>query len=156
MGQNIVYSFLVAGIVRCFLITSNFAQSIRNRVEISTPLNSWKRSMIDLFLFFCGWMKILWLNSDCLYLIYLFSVQEGAFLYKNNVNPYSGDLYHENPLILYASNFLIQNAGAYIPYIFVACDLFCAFLLYRMAKELIPQMVSGLFSWHVSVFYQSH
>lgn len=73
---------------------------------------------------------------------YLISVQEGAFLYKNNVNPYSGDLYHENPLILYASNFLIQNAGKFIPYLFVACDLFCAFLLYRMAKELIPQMVS--------------
>lgn len=73
---------------------------------------------------------------------HLISVQEGAFLYKNNVNPYSGDLYHENPLILYASNFLIQSAGKFIPYLFVACDLFCAFLLYRMAKELIPQMVS--------------
>lgn len=48
-------------------------------------------------------------------LICLISVQEGAFLYKNNVNPYSGDLDHENPLI--------QSAGQFIPYLFVACDL---------------------------------
>lgn len=74
-------------------------------------------------------------------LFWFISVQEGAFLYDNNVNPYSGDLYHENPLILYASNFLIRNAGPFIPYLFVGCDLLCAFLLFRMAKELIAQMV---------------
>ncbi|XP_055296370.1 phosphatidylinositol glycan anchor biosynthesis class U protein [Sitodiplosis mosellana] len=113
MSQNLLFSFGLAGIVRCFLITSNFAETIRNRVEVSTPLNSWKR------------------------------IQEGAFLYENNINPYSGDLYHENPLILYASNFLIRNASPFIPYLFVGCDLLCAFLLFRMAKVLIAQMFVG-------------
>lgn len=70
------------------------------------------------------------------------AVKEGAFLFENNINPYSGDLYHENPLILYASNFLIRNASPFIPYLFVACDLLCAFLLFRMAKHFIAQMVS--------------
>lgn len=73
-------------------------------------------------------------------------------MYKNNINPYSGDLYHENPLILYASNFLIQNVGSFVPYLFVACDLFCAFLLFRMAKGLIAQMVS-LFGGILELFY---
>lgn len=77
-----------------------------------------------------------------------FSVQEGAFLYANNINPYTGDLYHENPLILYASNFLIRTASPFIPYLFVGCDLLCAFLLFRMAKDLIAQMVSKLYSFY--------
>lgn len=80
-------------------------------------------------------------------------VQEGAFLYENNINPYSGDLYHENPLILYASNFLIRNAAPIIPYLFVGCDLLCAFLLFRMAKDLIAQMVSK--SYHIFLFYRN-
>lgn len=46
MSQNLLFSFGLAGIVRCFLITSNFAETIRNRVEVTTPLNSWKRSKI--------------------------------------------------------------------------------------------------------------
>lgn len=71
----------------------------------------------------------------------MIAVQEGAFLYEHNINPYSGDLYHENPLILFASNFLIRNAGPLIPYLFVACDLLCAFLLFKMAKYFTAEMV---------------
>lgn len=44
MTQNLLLSFGLAGILRLFLFGSNFAESIRNRIEVSTPLNSWKRS----------------------------------------------------------------------------------------------------------------
>lgn len=73
-------------------------------------------------------------------------------MYENNVNPYSGDLYHENPLILYASNFLIRKAAPFIPYLFVACDLLCAFLLFRMAKDLTAQMVCSTFLCKIPYF----
>lgn len=43
MIQNLVVSFGVAGIIRLLLFSSNFAESIRNHIEVSTPLNSWKR-----------------------------------------------------------------------------------------------------------------
>lgn len=66
-------------------------------------------------------------------------------MYENNVNPYLGDLYHENPLILYASNLLIRYASPIVPYLFVGCDLLCAFLLYRMAKDFIAQQVRFFF-----------
>lgn len=51
MIQNLVVSFGVAGIIRLLLFSSNFAESIRNHIEVSTPLNSWKRRK---FLPFCS------------------------------------------------------------------------------------------------------
>lgn len=139
MTQNLLFSFGLAGIVRLVLISSNFANSIRNRVEVSTPLNSWKRSellIINLFIFFFLVFPKISRIFDSI------AVQEGAFLYDIGVNPYSGDLYHENPIILYASNFLIHTIGTFLPYLFVGCDLLCAFTLYQMAKALIAEMVN--------------
>lgn len=49
MAHNLLLSFGLAGIVRYILIISNYAETIQNRVEITTPLNSWKRSKISLF-----------------------------------------------------------------------------------------------------------
>lgn len=135
MTQNLLFSFGLAGIVRLFLISSNFADSIRNRIEVTTPLNSWKKSK------FCVFRSSKWLTNQ---FILNFSVKEGAFLYEHGINPYSGDLYHENPLILFISNFLIRNTSPFIPYLFVGGDLLCAFLLHRMSKNLIAQLVSSV------------
>lgn len=63
-------------------------------------------------------------------------------MYGNGFDPYAGDLYHENPLILYVSHFLINNAAALIPSFFIIADLVCASLLYKMAKTFTTKMVS--------------
>lgn len=44
MSSSVLKIFVAAAFLRWLLMTSNFSTAIRNRVEISTPLNSWKRS----------------------------------------------------------------------------------------------------------------
>lgn len=44
MAINLMISFTVAAMLRCLLMSSNISNLIQNRVEVSTPLNSWKRS----------------------------------------------------------------------------------------------------------------
>ncbi|KAG4074147.1 hypothetical protein HA402_014352 [Bradysia odoriphaga] len=110
MSINITTSFVIAGLIRFLLIISKYAQIIQNRIEISTPLNSWKR------------------------------VSEGAFMYNANINPYTGDMYHENPLILVATNFLINKTPLVIPYLIIALDLAAGWLLYKMAQRFIHEM----------------
>lgn len=69
-------------------------------------------------------------------------VREGAHLYKAGIDPYAGDLYHENPLILITSNFLINYLEPFIPYVFILCDLVCGALLFQMAKNFSRKMVN--------------
>lgn len=47
MTENLLPSFAIAGAIRYLLIISKYADIIRNRIEISTPLNSWKRGNIN-------------------------------------------------------------------------------------------------------------
>lgn len=125
-------SFVIAGIIRYLLIVSKYSTLIQNRVEVSTPLNSWKRGKYH---------KIK--NPQYIFnlLIVLKTVKEGAFLYNAGINPYSGDMYHENPLILVASNWLLTHCSQLIPLLFISIDLLVAMLLFFMAKRFIKEMV---------------
>lgn len=76
-----------------------------------------------------------------LFLIIIHTVQEGAYLYNNGINPYIGDMYHENPFILIVSSQLINYLPGFIPIIFVGLDLMVGILLFFMAKNFIKQMV---------------
>ncbi|XP_050716806.1 phosphatidylinositol glycan anchor biosynthesis class U protein-like isoform X1 [Eriocheir sinensis] len=100
--------------VRLWLMNSSGADFITKRVEFSTPLNSWKR------------------------------VEEGVFLYSQGIPVYSGGVFHETPLCLLVSNFLIRTWQSYLPLVFVACDLLTAACLATVAasygrKQLIEQ-----------------
>lgn len=111
LNEKVLVTLLFAGCIRYFLITSKFAQVIKNRIEVSTPLNSWKR------------------------------VEEGAFLYGNGVDPYAGDVYHENPLVLVGTHFLIEHFSQFIPILFVFLDLLTGVLLYLTAKMTFNELV---------------
>lgn len=151
MLKNLVFSFGVAGILRLFLLSSNFADSIRNRIEVSTPLNSWKRRK----LFEKNRKKTKFLHIR-FFVWVSYTVKEGAFLYDNGIDPYAGDIYHESPLFLYLSSFLLRNFNSYIPYFFVGCDLLSAFLLYRMARTFVAQaVIDFIFIYSLSFFYQT-
>lgn len=104
MRKKLVLYLFLAAVLRYFLIISKFERIIRNRVEISTPLNSFKR------------------------------VQEGAYLYKHGINPYSGDLVHEVPTILLGLSWVLNNCECLLPFLFIALDLLTAFFLYEMTK----------------------
>lgn len=68
-------------------------------------------------------------------------MREGAFMYNAKINPYTGDMYHENPLILVATNFLINKTPHAIPYLIILLDLAAGWLLYKMAQRFILEMV---------------
>ncbi|GAB0098215.1 phosphatidylinositol glycan anchor biosynthesis, class U [Sergentomyia squamirostris] len=111
VAKNLSVSFLIAGTIRHLLMLSTFAPYIRDRVEVSTPLNSWKR------------------------------VLEGAHLHERGVDPYSGDMYHENPLILVTTNFLIKNLSPFIPGMFVLIDLLSALFIFGMARIVARELL---------------
>ncbi|RWS15875.1 phosphatidylinositol glycan anchor biosynthesis class U protein-like protein [Dinothrombium tinctorium] len=85
--------------IRLLFLNSSYQKDISERVEISTPVNSWKRGI------------------------------EGTYLLKKGISPYEGDTFHETPIFLYFYSFLIDHCFDWIPVIFVLCDVFTALSL---------------------------
>ncbi|KAF2641699.1 CDC91 cell division cycle 91-like protein [Massarina eburnea CBS 473.64] len=77
-GQQKALLFGVAAAVRLLLFTAfpSLPTLLDGRVEVSTPVSSFKR------------------------------LQEGLFLYTHNVSPYDGGVYHQAPLLLPLFSFL--------------------------------------------------
>lgn len=99
-----VAKYIVAGFVRYWLIHIDYWQTIANRVEIATPLNSWKR------------------------------LTEGVYLYDHNINPYEGDAFHESPIMLILFHWLMKKVPYLLPLLFTLLDLLTAHLLYRTSR----------------------
>ncbi|KAE9543022.1 hypothetical protein AGLY_002933 [Aphis glycines] len=105
MEKLLVFVYSIGILIRIYLSFSDFSTSIADRVEVSTPLNSWKR------------------------------VIEGVSLYNENLNPYDGDLFHETPLALvFFSNLTSTFSDFYVSLVFIMCDLMTAFVLYYTSK----------------------
>ncbi|XP_034101536.1 phosphatidylinositol glycan anchor biosynthesis class U protein [Drosophila albomicans] len=100
---------LLGGAVRLYFSRTSVAALIGNRVEFATPLNSYKR------------------------------MQEGVFLLHQGIDPYSGDLVHETPLVLKAISSLFLNYAAFLPLLYILCDLCTATLLYSMSRSFVAQ-----------------
>lgn len=110
MGVKLKY--FMAGLLRCWLIHLDFWNILANRVEIATPLNSWKRLI------------------------------EGVYLYDHKINPYDGDSFHESPIMLLVFHFFLRNVPYLLPLIFTLLDLITAHLLYRTAKGFVRVIMS--------------
>uniref|UniRef100_A0A672ZPJ4 Phosphatidylinositol glycan anchor biosynthesis, class U n=1 Tax=Sphaeramia orbicularis TaxID=375764 RepID=A0A672ZPJ4_9TELE len=80
MAAPLTVVLIVAVTVRACLFRSSLADLIAERVEVVSPLNAWKR------------------------------VVEGLALLDLGVSPYSGDVFHETPLIIYLFHFLVDYA----------------------------------------------
>ncbi|KAF5306015.1 hypothetical protein FQR65_LT07508 [Abscondita terminalis] len=103
MGTLVIY--FLGAFVRYWLITSEYQNVIAERIEISTPLNSWKR------------------------------VTEGLHLLDLDIYPYIGDTLHESPLHLLGYNYLVKTFGSYLHLVFIISDLVTAHLLYLSSKK---------------------
>ncbi|CAH2238203.1 jg11485 [Pararge aegeria aegeria] len=103
----LIIKYIVACLVRYWLIHTDYWQTIANRVEIATPLNSWKRLI------------------------------EGVHLYDNGINPYEGDSFHESPIMLILFHFLLKKVPYLLPVIFVVLDALTAHILYKASKVFI-------------------
>ncbi|XP_014255286.1 phosphatidylinositol glycan anchor biosynthesis class U protein [Cimex lectularius] len=110
MGRYVIPLQLLLGfVIRMGLISSQYREVIADRVEISTLLNSWKR------------------------------VTEGVSLYRFGISPYSGDIFHENPIALYFCDFMINSIPGCIGVVFVLTDLMTALVLYLTAKDYMEE-----------------
>ncbi|CAN7990718.1 unnamed protein product [Ixodes pacificus] len=100
-------------LLRLALIYTSIGKRISDRVEVSTPLNSWRR------------------------------VTEGLYLQRMRMSPYDGDVFHEPPLSLALYDGLTRALGdPYLPLFFVICDLVTALLLSGAAKKGMQFMVA--------------
>lgn len=75
--------FAAAAVLRLavFLVFPNIADLLTGQVEVSTPVSSFKRRTSSSILLTHLTNKVL--------------VQEGLFLYKRNVSPYDGGVFHQ-------------------------------------------------------------
>jgi len=78
------------------MFKSGFSDSLSDRVEISTPINSWKR------------------------------VVEGVHLYQRSQSPYEGDIFHETPIGLVFYTYLQQLNPILLQVVFILCDILTA------------------------------
>jgi len=119
--------FGAAAAVRLLLFTSfpGLPDLLTGRVEISTPVTSFKRCMN-------GPLTCTFLHkaNQC-------AVQEGLFLYEHNVSPYDGGVYHQAPFLLTLFSLLPSSAAypifTYLLYIMV--DILSANALMQIADS---------------------
>ncbi|MBN3291171.1 PIGU protein, partial [Polypterus senegalus] len=101
MAASLVLVLLIAVTVRAVLFRSSLAEIIAERVEVVSPLNGWKR------------------------------VVEGLALLDLGVSPYSGDVFHETPLMIYLFHFVID----YSEIVFMIADAITAVALYLAVQD---------------------
>ncbi|KAE8741080.1 hypothetical protein FOCC_FOCC013336 [Frankliniella occidentalis] len=109
--KSLCLEYGFALILRIWLYNSEFKATVSGRVEVSTPINSWKK------------------------------VTEGVALYKDGINPYSGDMFHESPVGLVIYSQLIDQATPYLSAIFIIFDLLTGHLLYLTAVEYMKHLM---------------
>lgn len=77
---------------------------------------------------------------------------EGVALYKDGINPYDGDIFHESPVGLALYSQLIDYASSYLPAVFIIVDLVTGHLLYLTAVEYMKHLVGFIFPYTVELF----
>ncbi|KAH7001531.1 GPI transamidase subunit PIG-U [Ilyonectria destructans] len=106
-GKASVYAG--AALLRLFLFLAfpGLPDLLTGRVEISTPVTSFKR------------------------------LQEGLFLYTNNVSPYDGGVYHQAPLLLPLFSLLpdVKAWSIFTHLLYIVVDLLSADALYNIANS---------------------
>ncbi|KAG5753374.1 hypothetical protein H9Q69_001658 [Fusarium xylarioides] len=90
-----------------FLAFPGLPDLLTGRVEISTPVTSFKR------------------------------LQEGLFLYTNNVSPYDGGVFHQAPLLLPLFSLLpdVKSWPIFTHLLYIAVDLLSAEALHKIAES---------------------
>lgn len=73
-------------------------------------------------------------------------MQEGAHLYDHEVDPYQGDVFHENPLVLIGANFLLKNFAGLMPTLFILLDLLTAVFIFYATKNIAKKNVSLIYT----------
>ncbi|XP_057660776.1 phosphatidylinositol glycan anchor biosynthesis class U protein [Diorhabda carinulata] len=108
--SRIISTCLAAIMLRYYLMLSKYQAVIANHVEVSTPLNSWKR------------------------------VSEGLYLLSLKINPYEGDVLHETPLSLFMYKKILQIFQGKVHLVFIKFDILTAIILYFAIKRYVLEV----------------
>ncbi|XP_054639633.1 phosphatidylinositol glycan anchor biosynthesis class U protein isoform X1 [Dunckerocampus dactyliophorus] len=106
MAAPLSLLLIAAVTVRAALFRSSLADLIAERVEVVSPITAWKR------------------------------VIEGLALLDLGISPYSGDVFHETPLIIYLFHFLVD----YAEITFMLADGIVAVALYYAVQDYNKQV----------------
>ncbi|KAK2142172.1 hypothetical protein LSH36_988g00068 [Paralvinella palmiformis] len=112
MGFPLLITIVVGISIRVWLFRSPVLDWVTSRNEISSPLTSWKR------------------------------VTEGLTLQKMGISPYTGDIFHEMPLMLRLYRSIDNFFGPAVNICFVILDVIIAILLERIASHFGKYMAS--------------
>ncbi|XP_078336360.1 GPI-anchor transamidase component PIGU-like isoform X1 [Crassostrea virginica] len=104
-------SFVAGVILRLSLFRSSLPEWLSTKTEVVTPLTSWSRAM------------------------------EGLALHREGISPYSGDLFHETPLMLKVLGFISRFSPNTINLIFVLLDIIQGMILLRIANSFGKHML---------------
>ena len=126
---------LLGAFVRAWMFNSGFHLSLSDRVEISTPLNSWKRGKDH----FRSYLIHNYDKCTC----FLLAV-EGVYLYERSLSPYDGDVFHETPIWLVFYTYLLKVNTSVLQAIFILCDIATAILLTKATRLFFCNMVGVL------------
>jgi hypothetical protein len=74
-------------------------------------------------------------------------------MYKSKINPYDGDVYHENPIVLYFTSLIISNSSQIIQILYITLDVVTGILLFLAATKFIKDMVKMKFNCRISKFF---
>lgn len=110
--KTIISACLVGAFLRYYLMTSKYQSIVANHVEVSTPLNSWKR------------------------------VLEGLFLLAQDIDPYSGDLLHETPFSLLIYKNILDVFNKQTHHVMLVFDIATSLILFFTAKKHLRQTYS--------------
>ena len=98
---------LLGALTRFVLFSYNFYDVFGSRVEIITPVSSYKRGISFCFPFWrccvvltCLEMRYWDINVKVALTDQVYLVIEGLFLFKTGLSPYDGTVFHQAPLLL--------------------------------------------------------
>ncbi|CAG0884363.1 unnamed protein product [Cyprideis torosa] len=103
---------LIVGLgLRVALISWDVKETLVDRPELATPLNSWKR------------------------------IKEASYLSQLGYSPYEGDLYHGSPLTLFLGSWALNNFKDNLWLVFAVLDGLTALLIYYSSKIVIKDLI---------------
>lgn len=106
--------FLAIFVRRALMMSDFITNAIMNRIEVSTPINSWKR------------------------------VTEALYLLKQNIDPYNGDLFHEPPLNLYFYHYMTENLSRrFLDLVYIISDILTATLIFKTCRKYVSDSLKN-------------
>lgn len=69
-------------------------------------------------------------------------MKEGVFLHNNGIDPYIGDIFHENPFVLKTASLLLNNFAEFTSLIFIIVDILTAVFIFYATRGISKKNVS--------------